>query len=78
MDVPGLLRLIETDLATKAIQQGIGASNWERICTPALLDAMRKVRGISSYQAKEILEVLGENGQKRLSTASLMALQSIV
>ena len=78
MDVPSLLRLVETDLAVKAIQQGIGANNWERICTPALLEAMKKVKGLSSIQAKEILEVLGEKGQKRLSVASLVALQSIV
>jgi DNA-binding NarL/FixJ family response regulator len=69
-----LVRAIEDDLARRAIQAGLGANQSQQVTSRELADALRKARYLSPSQAREVLRVLGEAGQRALTPSTLRVL----
>jgi hypothetical protein len=68
-----LVRAVENDLTLRAVQSGLGAQQWEQMASRELLQALRAPL-LSSMQARELLRVLGESGQRALSSGTLKVL----
>lgn len=69
-----LVRAIENDLALRAIQSGLGASQWEQVASPELISALHKTPILTALQAREVLRALGEQGQRALCASTLKVL----
>lgn len=75
--VDALLKTMENHLVLQAIQAGLGANSWERLASQELLHLMRNAQYLSATEAREIIEALGEKGQKKLSGSTLQHLLEI-
>lgn len=69
-----MIRLVEEHLALQAIQAGIGANSWGNMASRELLEILRHVTYLHSFEARDILDALGEKGQKKLHASTLNTL----